>query len=118
MDSIMSQRKLAEIVVRSIEFFELVEDAVVEPDTAINILESIAADLEEATSEEHAALKQAASERLAWFLQEPDQYGYSPRKMLGAKHRQLLERIASGEMFERPGSATPPPSAVDRPAPQ
>jgi hypothetical protein len=103
---IMSHRKLAEIVVRSVEFFELADDAQLDSHTALNILESIAADLSAATPEEQAAVKQAASERLAWFLHEPDQYGYSPRKTLSPEHRQLLEGIASGELFGQPGSAT------------
>ena len=95
----MSHKKLAEIVVRSIEYFELVDDAQLDSHTAINILESISADLAQATPEEQAAVKQAARDRLAWFLQEPDEYGYSPRKTLRPEHRQLLEGIASGEMF-------------------
>jgi len=93
----MSHKKLAEIVLRSIEFFELVDDAQIDSRTALNGLESIAADLAEATPEERAAVKQAARERLDWFLQKPDEYGYLPR--LSPEHRRLLESIVSGELF-------------------
>ena len=48
----MSHKKLAEIVVRSIEYFELVDDKQLDPDTAVQYLEGITADLNEATPEE------------------------------------------------------------------
>jgi hypothetical protein len=95
----MSHKKLAEIVVRSIEYFELVDDDQLDPDTAVQHLESISADLAEATSEEQTAVKQAAKDRLAWFLQVPDEYGYTPRKTLRPEHRRLLDGIATGEAF-------------------
>jgi hypothetical protein len=95
----MSQSKLAEIVVRYIEFLELADDAQIDPRTAIKHLESIAADLVEATPDDQAAVKDAARNRLAWFLREPDEHGYSPRKTLTPEHRRLLKSIASGEIF-------------------
>ena len=102
----MSHKKLAEIVVQFIELLELVDDEQMDSHAAINLLESVSATLAEATPEERAAVRQAAKDRLAWFLQEPDEYGYTPRKTLSAEHRRLLEGIASGEGFEKPGSAT------------
>jgi hypothetical protein len=98
----MSHMKLAEIVVRSIEYFGLVGDEQLDPDTAVQFLEGITADLDEATPEEQAAVKQAAKARLDWFLREPDEYGYSPRKTLRPEHRYLLESIATGEIFGWP----------------
>jgi hypothetical protein len=59
----MSHKKLAEIVVRSIEYFELADNSQLDPDTAINILECISADLAEATPEEQAAVEEAAKDR-------------------------------------------------------
>jgi hypothetical protein len=103
----MSHKKLAEIVVRSIEYFELVDDEQLDPDTAMKYLEGIAADLNEATPEEQSAVKEAAKARLAWFLQDPDEYGYSPRKTLRPEHRRLLESIASGEAFGWPPASAP-----------
>jgi len=95
----MSHKKLAAIVVRSIEYFELVDEEQLDLDTAVQYLEGITADLNEATPEEQSAVKEAAKARLAYFLREPDEYGYSPRKTLRPEHRQLLESIASGEAF-------------------
>jgi hypothetical protein len=101
----MSHKKLAEIVLRSIEYFELVDDDQLNPDTAMQYLEGISADLADATREEQEAVRRAAKERLAWFLQEPDEHGYTPRKSLSAEHRHMLEGIASGDGFGL-GSAT------------
>lgn len=95
----MSHKKLAEIVIRSIEFFELIDDAQLDPDTALQYLEDISAALGDATPEEQKAVRQAAEERLAWFLQEPDEFGYTPRGTLTNEHRCLLESIVSGEFF-------------------
>ncbi|MEI8194871.1 MAG: hypothetical protein WCI73_03065 [Phycisphaerae bacterium] len=105
----MSHKKLAEIVVRSIEYFELADNEQLAPYTALQHLEGISVDLAEATPEEQAAVRQAAKERLAWFLQEPDKYGYTPRQLLTAEHRRLLEGIASGAAFGQPGDAALPP---------
>lgn len=93
----MPHSRLADIVVRAIEYFELVDDALLNQDTAVNYLESIAADLNEASDEERASVKAAAQRRLAYFVQPPDKDGYSPR--LSPEHRRLLESVASGEAF-------------------
>jgi hypothetical protein len=102
----MPQSKLAEIVVRYIEFLELADDEQLDSRWAVKQQESIAADLAEATPDEQVAVKEAARDRLAWFLREPDEYGYSPRRTLTPEHRQLLESIASGEMFGKARDAT------------
>lgn len=103
----MSHEKLAEIVVQFIEFLELNDDEHLDPRIAVKQEESIAADLAEATSDERAAVMQAARSRLASLLREPDEFGYSPRKTVSAEHRALLESIASGEAFAwPPGCAT------------
>ncbi len=99
----MSHKKLAEIVVRYIEFLELADEKQIDSHTAINALESIATDFLEATPEEQIAVKEAAKARLAWFLQETDEHGYSPRATLQLEHRQLLEGIASGKVFGQSG---------------
>jgi hypothetical protein len=91
--------KLGEIVVSYLEFLELADDKQLDAHTAVKMLEDVAASLAEATSDEQAAVQDAARTRLAWLLREPDEYGYTPRKTLRPEHRQLLERIAWGEGF-------------------
>lgn len=95
----MSHKKLAEIVVWYIELLELEDEKRFDSRVALKRLESISANLTEATPEERAAVMQAAKDRLTWFLQEPDQYGYTPRKTLRPEHQRLLEGISSGEVF-------------------
>jgi len=45
---------------------------------------------------EKDALKDAASRRLTSWLREPDQHGYTPRKLLTPDQRSFLEEIAAG----------------------
>jgi hypothetical protein len=98
----MSTHKLAEIVLDFIEFLELVDDEHLDPDMAVEQHESIAAQLDEATPEERAAVQRAAKERLAALLREPDEYGYSPRKTVTPARRALLESIVSGGAYGWP----------------
>lgn len=98
----MSKAKLAEIVLEYIEFLELADDAHVDPHTAVNQHESIAAHLAEATPAERAAVQDAARSRLAELFRDPDEYGHSPRKAVRPEHRALLESIVSGEAYGWP----------------
>ena len=98
----MSHGKLAEIVLDFIEFLELVDEEQLDPDTAVGQHESIAAQLNEATPAERVAVQQAAKDRLASLLREPDEYGYSPRKTVTPARRALLESIISGEAYGWP----------------
>ena len=47
--------------------------------------------------DEKFALKAAATRRLAQWLSEPDEYGYTPRALLTPGQRKFLEDIAAGE---------------------
>ena len=98
----MSHGTLADIVLDFIEFLELVDDERLDPDTAVDLQESIAAHLNEGTPAERVAVQQAARDRLASLLREPDEYGYSPRKTVTPEHRALLESIISGEAYGWP----------------
>ncbi|MDB5297026.1 MAG: hypothetical protein JWO31_3009 [Phycisphaerales bacterium] len=95
----MSHGKLAEIVLDFIEFLGLVDADRLDPDTAVGKHESIAAQLNEATPGERIAVQQAAKDRLASLLREPDEYGYSPRKAVTPERRALLEGIISGKAY-------------------
>lgn len=49
------------------------------------------------TEDEKHALMRAAERRLAEWLREPDEYGYTPRKLLTPDKKQFLEEIAAGK---------------------
>jgi len=92
-------QKLAEIVLDFIELLALTDEEQLDSDAALKMLEGISGSLRDASPEERKALSEAAAARLKSLLREPDEYGYSPRKLVTPEHRQLLESIASGEEF-------------------
>ena len=92
-------QKLAEIVLDFIELLALTDEEQLDSDAALKMLEGISGSLGDASPEERKAVSEAAAARLKSLLREPDEYGYSPRKLVTPEHRQLLESIASGEEF-------------------
>jgi hypothetical protein len=58
-------RHVARALLNTAAFFELVQDDVLDPSSALKVLEDIAAELSDATAEERAILKAAASELAA-----------------------------------------------------
>ena len=92
-------QKLAEIVLDFIELLALTDEEQLDSDAALKMLEGISGSLRDASPEERKAVSEAAAARLKSLLREPDEYGYSPRKLVTSEHRQLLESIASGEEF-------------------
>ena len=59
-----------------------------------DILSQIEYDYADADRE---AIKAAASAKLADLLREPDEHGYTPRKLVTAEQKQFLEAIAAGQ---------------------
>ena len=102
----MTNSTLATLVVEYIEFLELSNDDVLDLDLAVSQMEGIAASLAEASEDERKAVREAARARLAWLLRDPDEHGYSPRKLVTPAHRALLEGIASWEAFDGPSEAS------------
>ncbi|MCF5022811.1 hypothetical protein [Pseudomonas lurida] len=49
------------------------------------------------TDAERQAVKESASRALTRWLREPDEHGYTPRKLLKPEQRIFLECIASGK---------------------
>ncbi len=50
---------LAQTVIHALAFLELSDDETIDPDSAVEAMEMLAADLQECTAEEKAALKRA-----------------------------------------------------------
>ncbi|MEJ2229113.1 MAG: hypothetical protein P8Y67_12965 [Alphaproteobacteria bacterium] len=52
------------------------------------------------TSEEKQALANVAAEAKGRLLAEPDEYGYTPRKLVTSEQIVFLDALISGEIFE------------------
>jgi hypothetical protein len=74
------------------------DDIGFDEDWAVKEIESLAHEIEHNfTDAERQALKDSASRSLARWLREPDEHGYTPRKLLKPEQRVFLECIASGK---------------------
>jgi hypothetical protein len=90
-------RNLAEVVLDYLWFLNFAEDDTLAPGEAVDVLEGLAFKIESSFSdEEKEALREAASRRLSWWLQEPDEDGYTPRELLTPNQKSLLEALAAG----------------------
>ena len=120
----MSHKKLAEIVVRSIEYFDLVGDDQVDARDTLKVLESIGADLREATPEEQAAVNAFRMHCRLKLDRLIDQY-----QELGAEKQAVWTRLQLLQQAEELGipfdendpfwqgqtADPPPPDAHDQP---
>ena len=50
--------------------------------------------------EEKKALSKVAEETRSRLLAEPDEHGYTPRKLVSDEEKAFLDALASGELFE------------------
>ncbi len=72
-------RTLADIVLDYYWFINFCDDEELDPDRAVQLIEEVSYQMERDLSEtEKAQLKKAAADRLAWWLREPDEHGYTP----------------------------------------
>lgn len=52
------------------------------------------------TEDEKKALSEVAKETKARLLAEPDEYGYTPRKLVTKKQKAFMEVLATGELYK------------------
>ena len=94
---------LADVVLEYYWFLNFCSDDELDPDTAVNSMEQLAYKIEsEFSQSEKAALQDAATRSLASWLREPDEHGYTPRKLLTADGRAFLEAIIGGHFSGPP----------------
>jgi hypothetical protein len=92
--------KLADAVLDYLWFLEFTDEEEANPDLLVKEFEGLLYQIEnEFGDDEKAALKEAATRRLAQWLREPDEYGYTPRALLTLEQRCFLEDIAAGELW-------------------
>jgi hypothetical protein len=96
-------KTLADMVLDYCWFLNFSGHEEVDPDRAVQLLEELSYQMENELSEpEKAQLRLAASKSLKAWLKEPDEHGYTPRKLLTPDQKEFLESIAAGHFSGSP----------------
>jgi hypothetical protein len=91
---------LADAVLDYLWFLNFTEEEEVDLDLSVKEFDRLLDQIKnEFGEDEKAALKEAATRRLAQWLRDPDEYGYTPRSLLTLDQRYFLEDIAAGELW-------------------
>jgi hypothetical protein len=92
--------KLADAVLDYLWFLNFTDEEEANSDLLLKAFEGLLYQIEnEFGEDEKAALQAAATRRLAQWLREPDEYGYTPRALLTEEKRKFLDDIAAGELW-------------------
>ena len=70
-------------------------------DYSVQCQESLSAQFEGITEAEKAALVEVAVATRNRLLAEPDEQGYTPRKLVSEEQKAFLDAFVSGEVFEQ-----------------
>lgn len=70
-------------------------------DYAVRWQESLPDYFARLTAQEKDALSAVAANARSRLLAEPDQYGYTPRKLVSAQQKEFLDLVASGKFFKQ-----------------
>ena len=90
-------QNLADAVLDYLCFLNFCEEEECDPDSTLKLLEDLVYQIENKfTEEEKQSLKDAAQRRLAHWLREPDEHGYTPRKLLTPEQKSFLEDVTAG----------------------
>ena len=89
---------LADTVLDYFWFLNFSEEGEADLDLTVKLMEDLVYEIEnQYTEDEKNALRFAAERRLASWLREPDEHGYTPRKLLKPEQKQFLDAIARGQ---------------------
>lgn len=88
---------LAEIAL--VHFCLLMFDGPLDPDDANALSQAIPGYLASMSSEERNAFAGAAQRALDRLLAEPDEHGYTPRRLVSEELRAFLEAAAAGDIY-------------------
>jgi hypothetical protein len=92
-----NMQNLADVVLSYFWFLSFCTDEQMHPDDAVKQMENLVHSIEnDFTDGERTALQDAEKRTLAIWLSEPDEYGYTPRKLLTAEQKGFLESIIEG----------------------
>ncbi|MCD5994091.1 hypothetical protein KDX38_11335 [Pseudomonas sp. CDFA 602] len=92
-------RALAELSFDFIWHLMFTDDDHLDPDLAVRSLEGLADCLTVMSDEERRAFICVARERKARLLADPDEHGYTPRRLVTEEQAQFLDHILSGQFF-------------------
>jgi hypothetical protein len=76
-------------------------EEVIDLDYSVKIQESLPDYFASMTDEEKEALSSVAKEAQARLLAEPDEHGYTPRKLITEEQKAFVEALSSGVLFEQ-----------------
>ncbi|MCG8518079.1 MAG: hypothetical protein MI794_08815 [Pseudomonadales bacterium] len=94
-------RTLAEITFEYLWLLIFEGEEVIDLDYSVKIQESLPDYFASMTNEEKEALAKVAREAQARLLAEPDEYGYTPRKLITDEQKAFMEALSSGDLFEQ-----------------
>ena len=81
-------------------FCLLMFDGPLDPEDASALSQAIPGYLESMTKDERTAFSAAAQRAIDRLLAEPNEHGYTPRKLVSDELKAFLESAAAGEIFE------------------
>jgi hypothetical protein len=98
--SYLAMKTLAEVLLYALETLSMAEEPGLDWQACGDVTNDMWLDLAKTSPEERRALSEAAAARLKELLREPDEYGYSPRKLVTPEQKQLLESLVDGSAFD------------------
>jgi hypothetical protein len=75
------------------------DEDIIDFDYSLKMQESLSSYFESMTETEKEALSQVATQTKARLLAEPDEHGYTPRKLVTEDQKVFLDAVISGELF-------------------
>jgi hypothetical protein len=93
-------KTLAQVLLYALETLSTAEEPGLDWQACGDVTNDMWLQLAETSPEERRALAEAATARLKELLREPDEYGYSPRKLVKPEQKELLESLVDGSAFD------------------
>lgn len=94
-------KTLAELAFEYLWLIMFADEDVIDLDYSVKCQESLSTCFAALTPDERTALCEVAKSVQARLLAEPDEHGYTPRKLVTEEQREFLAALASGELFEQ-----------------
>lgn len=93
-------KTLAQVLLYALETLSTAEEPGLDWQACGDVTNDMWLQLAKTSPEERKALSEAAAARLKELLRDPDEYGYSPRKLVTPDQKELLESLVGGSAFD------------------